>query len=114
MGTMRNRLVVMLAAGAGLTAFLLGANPAQAADGAALANKNGCLACHSVDKKVLGPAFKEVSKKYKGNADAATYLIGKIKGGSSGVWGPIPMPPNSPRVTDADIKDLAEWILSLS
>lgn len=110
---MRNKLIVVLAAGAGLTAFLLGANPAYAADGAALANKNGCLACHSIDKKVLGPAFKDVGKKYKGNADAVAYLSGKIKNGSSGVWGPIPMPSNTPRVSDADIKDLSDWILSL-
>jgi cytochrome c len=111
---MRNRLIVMMAAGAGLTAFLLGANPVYAADGAALATKNGCLACHNVDKKVLGPAFKDVGKKYQGHADAVAYLTGKIKGGSSGVWGPIPMPANSPKVSDADVKDLAEWILSLS
>ena len=109
---MKNRLIPILAAGAGVVALLLGGNSAFAASGADLAQKNGCMACHSLDKKVLGPAFKDVSKKYKGGVDAVAMLSGKIKGGSTGVWGPIPMPANGPRVSDADIKVLAEWVLA--
>lgn len=73
-----------------------------------LAKKNMCLACHAVDKKLVGPAFKEISAKHKGKVD---YVAGKIKSGGSGVWGPIPMPAQ-PQVSDADAKKLAEWILS--
>lgn len=109
---MKNRLIPVLAAGAGVVALLMGGNSAFAASGADLAQKNGCMACHSMDKKVLGPAFKDVSKKYKGSADAVAMLSNKIKSGSTGVWGPIPMPANAPRVSDADIKTLAEWVLA--
>lgn len=109
---MKNLLIPVLAAGAGVVALLIGGNSAFAATGAELAQKNGCMACHSMDKKVLGPAFKDVSKKYKGNADAVAMLSKKVKNGSTGVWGPIAMPPNGPRVSDADIKTLAEWVLA--
>ncbi|WP_051566979.1 c-type cytochrome [Herminiimonas sp. CN] len=109
---MKNRLIPVLAAGAGVVALLIGGNSAFAAGGADLAQKNGCMACHSIDKKVLGPAYKDVAKKYKGNADAVAMLSKKIKDGSTGVWGAIPMPPNGPRVSDADIKVLAEWVLA--
>ena len=111
---MKNRLIPVLAAGAGIVALLIGGNSAYAASGAELAQKNGCMACHSVDKKVLGPAYKDVAKKYKGSADALAMLSKKIKDGSTGVWGAIPMPPNGPRVSDADIKTLAEWVLAAS
>src|SRR5512135_2937132 len=76
----------------------------------AMAKKYNCLACHTVDKKVVGPAYKDVAKKYKGQADAEAKLIEKVKKGGSGVWGPIPMPPNT-AVPDADVKALVEWIL---
>lgn len=109
---MKNRLIPVLAAGAGVVALLIGGNSAFAAGGADLAQKNGCMACHSIDKKVLGPAYKDVAKKYKGNADAVAMLSKKIKDGSTGVWGAIPMPPNGPKVSDADIKVLAEWVLA--
>ena len=78
----------------------------------ALAQKSGCLACHSVDTKVVGPAFKDVSAKYKGKG-AESKLVAKVKAGGSGVWGPIPMPANSPQVKDEDIKTIVHWILSL-
>jgi cytochrome c len=78
-----------------------------------LAQKNGCLACHGVDKKILGPAYKDVAAKYKGNKEAEAKLIAKVKAGGSGVWGPMPMPANSPRVSDADIKTLVEWVLAM-
>ncbi len=78
----------------------------------ALAKKYNCLACHSVDKKVVGPAYKDVAAKYKGDAGAEARLVAKVKNGGSGVWGQIPMPPNS-TVPDADVKALVKWVLSL-
>ena len=78
----------------------------------ALAQKSSCLSCHQVDKKVVGPAFKDVAKKYKGDAKAAEHIVGVIKKGGKGVWGPVPMPPN-PQVSDDNAKKLAAWVLSL-
>ena len=107
------KLGLALLAALGIAALSFTATASYAAgNGVELAQKNGCMACHSVDKKVLGPAFKDVSKKYKANADAVTMLSKKIKDGSTGVWGPIPMPANGPKVSDADIKVLAEWVLA--
>ena len=77
-----------------------------------LAKKHNCLACHSVDKKVVGPAYKDVANKYRGDKGAEAKLIDKVKKGGVGVWGQIPMPPNS-AVPDADVKKLVAWILSL-
>lgn len=74
-----------------------------------LAKKYNCLACHQVDKKVVGPAYQDIAKKYKGQKVAAQ-LVEKVKKGGSGVWGPVPMPPN-PTVPDADVKKLVDWIL---
>ena len=88
--------------------------PAAAADESELAAKSGCLACHSVDKKIVGPAYKDVARKYAGDKGAEAKLIDKVKKGGVGVWGnDVPMPPNSPLVKDADIKKLVDWILSL-
>jgi cytochrome c len=89
---------------------LVTALPARADE--AMAKKYNCLACHAVDHKVVGPAYKDVAKKYAGQKDAEAKLIEKVKKGGSGVWGNIPMPPNS-AVPDADIKKLVEWVLSL-
>lgn len=77
-----------------------------------LAQKSGCLACHAVDHKILGPAYKDVAAKYRGQADAETKLIAKVKAGGSGSWGPIPMPANSPHVKDEDIRTLVKWVLA--
>ena len=85
----------------------------NAADASALAQKSGCLACHSIDKKVLGPAYKDVAAKYKGDKTAEAKLVAKVKAGGSGVWGPMPMPANSPQVKDADITAIVQWVLSL-
>jgi cytochrome c len=85
---------------------------AYAADQSELAKKSGCLACHAVDKKVVGPSYQEVAAKYKGDKTAEAKLIDKVKKGGSGVWGAVPMPPNS-TVKDADIKTLVDWVLSL-
>lgn len=71
--------------------------------------KNACLACHAVDKKLVGPGYNEVAAKYKGDDTAAALLTKHIKEGSSGVWGPIPMPPNA-GISDADIQLVVEWL----
>lgn len=88
------------------------AGSACAADPMELAKKSGCLACHEVDKKLVGPSYKDVANKYRGDKTAEAKLIEKVKKGGSGVWGPTPMIPNT-LVTDADIKTLVKWILSL-
>ena len=77
-----------------------------------LAKKNACTACHAVDKKIVGPAFKEVAAKYRNDKGAEAKLVDKVKNGGVGVWGQVPMPPNS-HVADADVKTLVKWILSL-
>jgi cytochrome c len=77
-----------------------------------LAKKSNCLACHTVDRKLVGPAYQDVAKRYAGDKAAEARLIDKVKKGGAGVWGTIPMPPNSPTVKDADIKTLVKWILS--
>ena len=79
------------------------------ADPALAASKN-CMACHAVDKKLVGPAYKDVAKKYAGQAGAADKLAAKIMKGGSGVWGAIPMPAN-PQVNEAEAKKLAAWVL---
>ena len=91
-------------------AATIGAGPALADE--ALAKKHNCLACHQVDKKVIGPAYKDIAKKYKGQ-NAAASLEQKVKKGGVGVWGQIPMPPN-PAVPDADVKKLVDWILKMA
>ena len=82
-----------------------------------LAKKSGCLACHTVDKKVVGPAWKDVAKRYAGQEDARSELIKKVKIGGKGNWTEIskgaPMPPYSPRVSDKDIETLVDFILKL-
>lgn len=78
----------------------------------ALATSKNCMACHAVDKKLVGPAFKDVAAKYSGQAGAADKLAAKIIKGGSGVWGPVPMPANS-QVNEAEAKKLATWVLSL-
>ena len=76
-----------------------------------LAKKHNCLACHTVDKKMVGPSYKEVAAKYRADKEALKNLAVKVKNGSQGVWGNVPMPPNS-AVPDADINALVKWILS--
>jgi cytochrome c len=95
-----------------LAAGVLVAGAAQAQDLTALMQKNGCVACHAVDKKIVGPAYQEVAAKYKGDAGAAAKLATKIKAGGTGVWGQVPMPPN-PQVSDADIKTMVAAILAI-
>ena len=83
------------------------------ADALALAKKSNCLACHAIGKKVIGPGWKDVAAKYRGDADAEARLIARVAKGGRGAWGSLPMPANSPSVSDADIKTLVKFILSL-
>jgi cytochrome c len=83
-------------------------DPAQVHE---ILSKNACLACHAVDKKLVGPAYQDVAAKYKGDASAAATLAKHIKEGSVGVWGQIPMPPH-PNLADADIKTVVDWIMA--
>lgn len=94
-----------------LTNQAFAAGKVDMAAGLALAQKSGCMACHTVDKKVVGPAFKDVSAKYKGDKKAEDMLIAKVTKGGSGNWGTIPMPPNA-KVAAADMKTLVQWVLA--
>jgi cytochrome c5 len=86
--------------------------PLDMAGGQALMQKDGCAACHAIDRKVVGPAYQDVAAKYKDDKGAAARLAQKVKGGGAGVWGQVPMPANA-AVSDDDIKALVAWILSL-
>jgi cytochrome c len=77
-----------------------------------LAQKKNCMACHAIDKKLVGPSYKDVAAKYAGQAGAADKLAAKIVKGGSGVWGAVPMPAN-PQVNEAEAKQLAAWVLTL-
>jgi cytochrome c len=100
------RTTTLIAAGLMLTV----AAPVFADEAAA--NKAGCMACHAKDKKLVGPSFKDIAVKYKGQGDAVAKLSEKVRKGGSGVWGPIPMPPNpESKINDADMKSVMEWIL---
>jgi cytochrome c len=105
---MKTSMKTIMVAGAASAAVLVCAPAFANAD---LAKKSGCLACHQADKKVVGPAYQEVAKKYAGQKDAAAKLADKVKKGGSGVWGPVPMPPNA-AVKDEDIKKLVAWVLA--
>jgi cytochrome c len=100
---MKQALILAAALAAALAA------PAHAQE--ALAKKHNCLACHAVDKKLVGPSYKDVAAKYRNDPGAEAKLAAKVKKGGQGVWGQVPMPPNS-TVPDADIQSLVKWILS--
>ena len=100
----------LMAALAGVSVIAAGGAQAAAADD--LLKKNACTACHAVDKKMVGPAYKDVANKYRGQKDAPVKLAEKVKKGGTGVWGQIPMPPHA-GVSDADLKVMIEYILSL-
>ena len=76
-----------------------------------LARKNACLSCHAVDKKLVGPSYKDVAAKYRNDKTAEAKLVDKVKKGGAGVWGQVPMPPNA-AVSDADVRALVKWILA--
>lgn len=96
---------------AALAACALASTSAMADAGMDLAKSKNCLACHAVDHKVVGPAYKDIAKKYAADKGAEAKLVDKVKKGGSGVWGPVPMPANA-AVSDADIKTLVKWVLS--
>ncbi|MGB4118403.1 MAG: c-type cytochrome [Polaromonas sp.] len=77
----------------------------------ALATAKNCMACHAVDKKLVGPSYKDIATKYAGQADAVDKLAGKVVKGGSGAWGPVPMPANA-QINDADAKKLVTWIMA--
>ncbi|MDA0275737.1 MAG: c-type cytochrome [Proteobacteria bacterium] len=103
---MKNKLFVFAALAA------VAAIPAQASED--LAKKHSCVACHNVKgAKTVGPTYVDIAKKYAGQKDAAAKLAAKVKNGGTGVWGQIPMPPNS-AVPDADIQALVKWLLAVN
>ena len=104
---MRTRCLIAVAAAA-----IVSTAPALAQDQMKLATDSGCTACHSVDKKLIGPPYKDVAKKYKGDAKAPAMLADKVIKGGQGVWGPIPMPPN-PKIGPDVATKLVAWIMSL-
>ena len=104
---MKSIIVSMVAA-----AGLMVAGSALAADMPDLAKKNNCTACHAIDKKVVGPAFADIAKKYKGDAGAKAKLVPKMIKGGGGVWGAMPMPA-SPKISDADAAALADAVLAM-
>jgi len=104
---MMKKIAAVLAA-----ATLMAAGSAVADELEDMMKKNGCNACHAEDKKVIGPSYKDVANKYRGDASAAAKLVEKVKKGGSGVWGPVPMPPN-PNVKDDDVKKMVQLILNL-
>ena len=89
-----------------------GAFALQAQANEALANKSGCLGCHAIATKLVGPAYKDVAAKYADQADAQAMLMQSIRNGSVGKWGELPMPAH-PKISDADLKKLATWILGI-
>jgi cytochrome c len=99
----KTKIVLVLMASASLTSL-----PAFASE--ELAKSKGCLNCHALDQKRVGPSYKDVAAKYAGQADAEAKLAAKIKAGGTGVWGQMPMPPN-PSLSDDDAKALAQWVL---
>jgi len=108
-GSMKSIIYSMAVAG------LMVAGSAMATDMPALAKSNGCTACHSIDKKIVGPAWMDVSKKYKGDAGAEARLIAKVSKGGGGVWGTTPMPALDPSGKKQDaIKELVQFILALA
>lgn len=106
------KIVRIAAATIALAALAGTAQAADAAKAQALMKGSDCMACHTNDTKLVGPAFKEVAKKYKGDGAAVAHLVKKIKAGGSGVWGAVPMTPH-PNLKDEDVKVMVEYILSL-
>ena len=102
-------IVTVLTAATGF-AFATGLQAADPKAAEELARKSACMACHTIDTRLVGPGFKEVAAKYKGQKEAIAMLSDKVKKGGTGVWGQIPMPPNG-NLSDEDAKTLVEWIL---
>ncbi len=98
-------LIATLVAGSAISA--------EALANAQLAKSKNCMACHSVDAKIVGPAFKDVAKKYAGEKDAEAKLTQKVLNGGSGAWGAVAMPANKGQVSEAEARELVKWVLSL-
>lgn len=106
------KIILTVLAAAVAATFVAGAHAADAKSAEALAKASGCFACHTVDKKLVGPGYKEIADKYRKDKQAEANLIKKVKEGGKGKWGDIPMMPNT-HVKDEDIKTLVQWILSI-
>ena len=106
---MKSIVISMIAA-----AGLMVAGSAMAVDMPDLAKKSGCIACHKIEGKLVGPAWTDIAKKYKGDAGAEAKLEAKVAKGGAGVWGTMPRPPNAPKVAAADIKTLVQFIMGLA
>lgn len=104
---------IMTIAAAGCLALSGNSIAADAKAAEALAQKSGCLACHSIDKKILGPSYKDVAAKYKGDKTAEAKLNEKMLKGGGGVWGSMPMPAVGSQVKKDDVETIVAWILSL-
>lgn len=104
--------IVALFAAAAVAALTANAHAADAKAAEALAQQSGCLACHTVDKKLVGPSYKDIAAKYRTDKGAEANLFKKVKEGGKGAWGDIPMPPNA-HVKDQDIKTIVKWILGI-
>lgn len=100
------KALIALTASAALLTFAGAASADQA-----LAQKNACLSCHGVDKKIVGPSFKDIAKKYAADKGAHAKLAAKVKAGGKGVWGEVPMPPN-PQVKQEDLDKIITWVLA--
>jgi cytochrome c len=109
---MMNKLMMTAASAALLVLSGVASASVDAKEAQALAQKNACMSCHGVDKKIVGPAYQEVAKKYAGDKGAKDRLMAKVQAGGKGVWGPVPMPPN-PNVKKEDLEKIVEWVLSL-
>ena len=107
---MKNMRTLNLAISAAACTLLCAPTAGFSADASAVAAKYNCQTCHAVDKKLVGPAYKEIAAKYEKDAAAPARLQQKVKAGSTGVWGPVPMPPTN--VPDADLKTIVAWILA--
>lgn len=106
------KALIMALAAAGSLTFASGAVSADSQAGEALAKNSGCQACHTTDKKLVGPAYKDIAAKYRNDKGAEASLMKKVKAGGKGAWGEVPMPPNA-HVKDGDIKTIVQWILSV-
>ncbi|MBM3114687.1 c-type cytochrome [Jeongeupia naejangsanensis] len=101
---------IRLWVGVGVGVIVLASGTASAVTPQQLANSKSCMACHGMTQKIVGPGFKQVADRYRGDKGAAAKLATKIRKGGSGAWGPVAMPPAA--VTDAEAQQLATWILS--
>jgi cytochrome c len=106
------KLVITFLAAAGALSLAAHSHAADAKAAEALAKSSGCLACHTVDKRLVGPSYREIANRYREDKGAAAKLAQNVKAGGKGAWGDIPMPPNG-HVKDADIHSIVQWVLTV-